>query len=257
MVRRTKDEVAQDLAPKTVISERIDLSDAQLRLYESQRLLMQNRIREEIDRVGLKRSQIVVLDAMLKLRQICCDPGLLPREAGKGIASAKRARLLEMLGELVDEGRRVIVFSQFTTMLDRIAADLDAAGVTYEQLRGATKDRAHPVRRFQEGEVPVILVSLKAGGAGVNLTAADTVILYDPWWNPAVEAQAIDRAHRIGQDKPIFVHRLIAIGTIEEKILSLQDRKQGLADVLWSHEAQAGGPGLDDEDIAFLLGRVG
>jgi superfamily II DNA or RNA helicase len=257
MLRRTKDEVAQDLPPKTVISERIDLSDAQLRLYESQRLLMQTRIREEIDRVGLKRSQIVVLDAMLKLRQICCDPALLPRDAGKGIASAKRARLLEMLGELVDEGRRVIVFSQFTTMLDRIAADLDAAGVTYEQLRGATKDRAHPVRRFQEGEVPVILVSLKAGGAGVNLTAADTVILYDPWWNPAVEAQAIDRAHRIGQDKPIFVHRLIAIGTIEEKILSLQDRKQGLADVLWSQEAQAGGPGLDDEDIAFLLGRVG
>jgi superfamily II DNA or RNA helicase len=254
MLRRTKDEVAADLPAKTLIPERIELSDAQLRLYESQRLLMNARVREEIDRVGLMRSQIVVLDAMLKLRQICCDPTLLPRGVGEGVASAKRARLLEMLPELLGEGRRVIVFSQFTAMLDRIAADLDAAGLAYEQLRGTTRDRARPVRRFQQGEVPLILVSLKAGGAGINLTAADTVILYDPWWNPAIEAQAIDRAHRIGQNKPVFVHRLIATGTIEEKILALQERKQGLADMLWSEQARAGGVGLDDEDIAFLLG---
>ncbi|SFG20785.1 Superfamily II DNA or RNA helicase, SNF2 family [Novosphingobium sp. CF614] len=254
MLRRTKDQVAADLPPKTLIPERIELSDQQIRLYESQRLLMQKRVREEIDRVGLMRSQIIVLDAMLKLRQICCDPALLPGGLGEGTASAKRARLLEMLGELIEEGRKVIVFSQFTTMLDLIAADLDHADIAYEQLRGTTRDRARPVRRFQQGEVPLILVSLKAGGAGVNLTAADTVILYDPWWNPAVEAQAIDRAHRIGQDKPVFVHRLIATGTIEEKILALQERKQNLADMLWDDHVQAGGPSLSDEDIAFLLG---
>lgn len=254
LLRRTKDQVAADLPPKTVIPERIELAEAQVRLYESQRLLMQKRVREEIERVGLMRSQIVVLDAMLKLRQICCDPALLPAGLGEGAASAKRTRLLEMLEELIDEGRRVIVFSQFTAMLDLIAADLDRAGTPYEQLRGTTRDRAKPVKRFQEGKVPLILVSLKAGGAGVNLTAADTVILYDPWWNPAVEAQAIDRAHRIGQDKPVFVHRLIATGTIEEKILALQARKQDLADLLWDEQARGGGPGLSDEDIAFLLG---
>ncbi|EJL33737.1 DEAD/DEAH box helicase [Novosphingobium sp. AP12] len=254
MLRRTKDEVASELPPKTIISERIEFSEAQLRLYESQRLLMQARVREEIDRVGLMRSQIIVLDAMLKLRQICCDPALLPRELGIDVPSAKRARLLEMLDELVEEGRRVIVFSQFTTMLDLIAKDLDRMAIRYEQLRGTTRNRARPVERFQSGAVPLILVSLKAGGAGINLTAADTVILYDPWWNPAVEAQAIDRAHRIGQAKPVFVHRLIATGTIEEKILALQGRKQDLANVLWDDTAQTGSTALTDEDIAFLLG---
>jgi SNF2 family DNA or RNA helicase len=226
MLRRTKDEVASELPPKTLIPERIDLLDAQQRLYESQRLLMQERVRQEIDRVGLMRSQIIVLDAMLKLRQICCDPSLLPDGRGEGVASAKRARVLEMVPELVREGR-VIIFSQFTAMLDRLSADLAGEGIDHEHLRGSTRDRAKPVRRFQKHEVAVILVSLKAGGAGVNLTAADTVILYDPWWNPAVEAQAIDRAHRIGQTKPVFVHRMIATGTIEDKILALQERKRG------------------------------
>ncbi|WP_022675817.1 DEAD/DEAH box helicase [Novosphingobium sp. B-7] len=259
LLRRTKDEVASELPRKTLISERIALTDGQLRLYESQRLLMQTRVREEIARVGLMRAQIIVLDAMLKLRQICCDPGLLPGGAGEGVASAKRERLLEMVTELAGEGRRVIVFSQFTAMLDRISADLSVAGLLHAQLRGTTRDRAAPVRQFQSGEVPVILVSLKAGGAGVNLTAADTVILYDPWWNPAVEAQAIDRAHRIGQTKPVFVHRLIAMNTIEDKILALQARKQDLADLLWREGGDAGASGraLDDADIAFLLGGPG
>ncbi|TCM23811.1 DEAD/DEAH box helicase [Novosphingobium sp. ST904] len=254
MLRRTKDAVAADLPPKTIIPERIDLAPPQLRLYESQRLLMHKRVRDEIDRVGLMRSQIIVLDAMLKLRQICCDPVLLPNDLGAEVASAKRERLREMVPELIAESRRIIIFSQFTTMLDLIAGDLERIGIPFEQLRGATRDRGRPVRRFQEGGVPIILVSLKAGGAGVNLTAADTVILYDPWWNPAVEAQAIDRAHRIGQSKPVFVHRLIATGTIEEKILALQERKRGLADMLWDEEAKAGSTSLTDADIDFLLG---
>lgn len=254
LLRRTKDQVVTELPPKTLIPELIELTDAQTRLYESQRLLMQTRVRDEITRVGLMRAQIIILDAMLKLRQICCDPGLLPGDVGAGIASAKRARLLEMVPELISEGRRVIIFSQFTAMLDRISGDLSAAGFDHEQLRGSTRDRARPVRRFQNGEVALILVSLKAGGAGINLTAADTVILYDPWWNPAVEAQAIDRAHRIGQTKPVFVHRLIATGTIEDKILALQERKRELAKLLWSESGESSGSALNDEDIAFLLG---
>ena len=252
MLRRTKDEVAQDLPAKTDIPEWIDLGKAQLASYESLRLLMQKRVRDEIARVGLLRSQIVFLDALLKLRQLCCDPRLVPQYEGKA-ESAKLARLLEMLPELLREGRRIILFSQFTSMLDLIKPELDALAVGYVEIRGETRDRETPVRQFQAGEVPLILVSLKAGGTGLNLTAADTVILYDPWWNPAVEAQAIDRAHRIGQGKPVFVHRLIARGTIEEKILSLQDKKRALAAMLWEGESATPAK-LSEDDVAFLLG---
>lgn len=252
MLRRTKDEVARDLPAKTDIPEWIDLGKAQLASYESLRLLMQKRVRDEIARVGLLRSQIVFLDALLKLRQLCCDPRLVPQYEGKA-ESAKLARLLEMLPELLREGRRIILFSQFTSMLDLIKPELDSLAICYVEIRGETRDRETPVRQFQAGEVPVILVSLKAGGTGLNLTAADTVILYDPWWNPAVEAQAIDRAHRIGQAKPVFVHRLIARGTIEEKILSLQDKKRALAAMLWEGESATPAK-LSEDDVAFLLG---
>jgi SNF2 family DNA or RNA helicase len=220
------------------------------------RLLMQKRVRDEIKRVGLLRSHIVFLDALLKLRQICCDPALLAVQTGKVAGSAKRTRLLEMLPELLAEGRKIILFSQFTSMLDLIKPELDALKIDYVEIRGETKDRQTPVIRFQAGEVPVILVSLKAGGTGLNLTAADTVILYDPWWNPAVEAQAIDRAHRIGQTKPVFVHRLIARDTIEEKILSLQDKKRSLAATLWGDGGDEGAAPakLTESDVQFLLG---
>ena len=253
LLRRTKDEVARDLPEKTDIPELIELEKAQLAHYESLRLLMQKRVRDKIARVGLLRSQIVFLDALLKLRQVCCDPRLVPQFAGKGSGSAKLARLLEMLPELLREGRRIILFSQFTSMLDLIKSELDARAITYAEIRGETRDRDTPVRRFQAGEVPLILVSLKAGGTGLNLAAADTVILYDPWWNPAVEAQAIDRAHRIGQTKPVFVHRLIAKGTIEEKILTLQDKKRALAAMLWEGDS-ATPVKLTEEDVVFLLG---
>jgi superfamily II DNA or RNA helicase len=254
MLRRTKDQVASDLPAKSEIPEWIDLSDAQTALYESMRLLMQKRVRDEIARVGLMRSHIIFLDALLKLRQICCDPRLLAGQDAKAETSAKLSRLLEMLPELLAEGRKVILFSQFTSMLDLIKPELSERGITFSEIRGLTKDRQAPVKAFQSGEVPVILVSLKAGGTGLNLTAADTVILYDPWWNPAVEAQAIDRAHRIGQTKPVFVHRLIARGTIEEKILLLQDKKRSLAAILWGEEPhKAGSAKLTEEDVQFLL----
>lgn len=253
MLRRTKDEVARELPEKTEIPEWIDLEKNQLASYEGLRLLMQKRVRDEIARVGLMRSQIVFLDALLKLRQLCCDPRLVPQFNAKTAGSAKLARLLEMLPELLREGRRIILFSQFTAMLDLIKPELDAMPVGYVEIRGETRDRETPVRQFQAGDVPLILVSLKAGGTGLNLTAADTVILYDPWWNPAVEAQAIDRAHRIGQSKPVFVHRLIAKGTIEEKILSLQDKKRALAAMLWEGDSATPAK-LTEDDVAFLLG---
>ena len=254
MLRRTKEQVASDLPAKSEIPEWIDLSAAQQALYESMRLLMQKRVREEIARVGLMRSHIVFLDALLKLRQICCDPRLLAGQDAKAEISAKFSRLMEMLPELLAMGRKVILFSQFTSMLDLIIPELNARNIAFSEIRGSTKDRQAPVRSFQSGAVPLILVSLKAGGTGLNLTAADTVILYDPWWNPAVEAQAIDRAHRIGQTKPVFVHRLIARGTIEEKILSLQDKKRSLAAALWGEEADGAETAkLTEQDVQFLL----
>jgi len=209
-------------------------------------------VREAIAASGFARNQITVLDALLKLRQACCDPRLVKLEAARQVAeSTKLASLIEMLNEMVPEGRRILVFSQFTSMLDLIKPELAAAEIPYVELTGSTLDRATPVQRFQAGEVPVFLISLKAGGRGLNLTAADTVIHYDPWWNPAAEAQATDRAHRIGQDKPVFVYKLIAAGTVEEKILELQRRKSGLADAAVNGGNLAGA--LVEDDVNYLF----
>ncbi len=230
MLRRRKDEVARELPPKTIIVRSVDIEGAQRDLYETVRAAMQEKVRAAITAQGLDRSHIVVLDALLKLRQVCCDPRLVKLEkAAKVKESAKLELLLSMLPELIEEGRRILLFSQFTGMLALIAAALDKAGITYVLLTGETTDRATPVRRFQQGEAPLFLISLKAGGVGLNLTAADTVIHYDPWWNPAAENQATDRAHRLGQDKPVFVYKLIAAGSIEEKIVALQEKKAALA----------------------------
>jgi SNF2 family DNA or RNA helicase len=176
---------------------------------------------------------MVVLDALLRLRQVCCDPRLLRlegiEEEAANAGSAKLERLLEMLDNLVAARRRVLVFSQFTSMLELIQAALVERGIEHLLLTGQTRDRADVVSRFQDGDAPVFLISLKAGGVGLNLTAADTVIHYDPWWNPAAEDQATDRAYRIGQDKPVFVYKLICSGTVEERIRALQGRKAALA----------------------------
>jgi SNF2 family DNA or RNA helicase len=197
-----------------------------------------------------------MLDALLKLRQVCCDPSLVKLPgAPKTAGSAKLALLLEMLPALIEEGRRVLVFSQFTGMLAIIAAALDEAGLAYVTLTGDTADRKTPVQRFQEGEAPVFLISLKAGGVGLNLTAADTVIHYDPWWNPAAENQATDRAHRIGQEKPVFVYKLVAAGSIEEKILEMQGRKAALAAGILSEDARAVEK-FSAEDIEALFAPI-
>ena len=230
ILRRKKEDVAQELPPKTIIVRSVELEGSQRDLYETVRAAMDAKVREEIAIKGFNRSQIVILDALLKLRQVCCDPRLVKANAATKVKErAKLDLLMAMLPELVDEGRRILVFSQFTSMLALIEHELDRAGIKYVILTGNTDDRETPIRRFQEEEVPVFLISLKAGGVGLNLTAADTVIHYDPWWNPAVENQATDRAHRLGQEKPVFVYKLIVGGSIEEKILALQERKAELA----------------------------
>ena len=240
ILRRRKEEVAPELPPKTIILRKVELSGGQRDLYEAVRAAMDVMVREEIASKGFGRSQIVILDALLKLRQVCCDPRLVKALAAQRVKErAKLDLLMTMLPELVDEGRRVLVFSQFTTMLALIENELKRAGLAYVVLTGDTSDRELPVRRFQSGEVPVFLISLKAGGVGLNLTAADTVIHYDPWWNPAVENQATDRAHRLGQDKPVFVYKLIVAGSIEEKILALQERKAELAEGILSADSSA------------------
>jgi superfamily II DNA or RNA helicase len=230
ILRRKKEDVARELPPKTIIIRSVELEGTQRDLYETVRAAMDAKVRDEIASKGFARSQIVILDALLKLRQVCCDPRLVKANAARKVNErAKLDLLMAMLPELVDEGRRVLVFSQFTSMLALIEHELDKADIGYVTLTGDTVDREVPIRRFQEEDVPIFLISLKAGGVGLNLTAADTVIHYDPWWNPAVENQATDRAHRLGQDKPVFVYKLIVSGSIEEKILALQERKAELA----------------------------
>jgi len=253
MLRRTKDAVAKDLPPKTEIVHRIEIEGAQADLYETIRAVMDQRVREAIATQGMDRSHIVVLDALLKLRQVCCHPALLKADAAQWVKeSAKLAFLMdEMLPELLAEGRRVLIFSQFTAMLSLIEKALRERKTAFVKLTGETKDRETPVRQFQAGEVPVFLISLKAGGAGLNLTVADTVIHYDPWWNPAVEAQASDRAHRIGQTKPVFVHKLICEGTIEEKILELQQTKAAMLEGLLGGKMEK--LSLTQEDVRRLL----
>lgn len=239
ILRRKKEDVAQELPPKTIIVRSVELEGAQRDLYETVRAAMDAKVRDEIARMGFARSQIVILDALLKLRQVCCDPRLVKASAARKVPErAKLDLLMAMLPELVDEGRRVLVFSQFTSMLSLIEHELDKANIAYVTLTGDTNDRETPIRRFQEGQVPVFLISLKAGGVGLNLTTADTVIHYDPWWNPAVENQATDRAHRLGQNKPVFVYKLIVSGSIEEKILALQERKAELAAGILSEDHQ-------------------
>jgi SNF2 family DNA or RNA helicase len=217
---------------------------------------MQEKVRAAISEQGFARSHIVVLDALLKLRQVCCDPSLVKLKQAKRVEeSAKLDLLLAMLPELIEEGRRVLVFSQFTGMLAIIADALDKADLPYAMLTGDTADRVAPVRRFQEGIVPLFLISLKAGGVGLNLTAADTVIHYDPWWNPAAENQATDRAHRLGQDKPVFVYKLIAAGSIEEKIVAMQEKKAALAASILSDDA-AGVEKFSAEDLDALFAPI-
>ncbi|MDP3086100.1 MAG: DEAD/DEAH box helicase, partial [Rubrivivax sp.] len=255
ILRRRKQDVAAELPPKTEVIRHVQLLGHQRGLYESVRVAADEQVRRVLDRKGFAGAQIAILDAMLKLRQVCCDPRLVKgTRTPASMERAKMALLCDMLPGLVDEGRRVLVFSQFTEMLALVEAELTALALPFLTLTGETpvRERGAIVRRFQALHEPVLLLSLKAGGVGLNLTAADTVIHLDPWWNPAVERQATDRAHRIGQTQPVFVYKLVVQGSIEERMLALQARKAALAEGVLGHDA-AGATKFGIDDLRALL----
>ena len=254
MLRRTKALVAHELPPKVETVMRVELSGKQADLYETIRLGMEKTVREALDAKGLAKSQITILDALLKLRQVCCDPHLLKLEAAKKVkTSAKLEQLMEMLPEMLSEGRRILLFSQFTSMLTLIEAELKQRNIRWIKLTGQSQKRDELIDQFTSGQVPLFLISLKAGGTGLNLPQADTVIHYDPWWNPAVEAQATGRAHRIGQANSVWVVKLVAQGTIEERILALQERKAALAENMYSGSVGRKQPLFSESDLQELL----
>ena len=262
LLRRTKEQVLTELPPRTEIVRWVEIEGGQRDIYESLRVAFDKKLRQVLREKGVGQSQIMILDALLKLRQVCCDPRLVKLDSARAIVkkghaeSAKLTLLMEMVEELLDEGRKILLFSQFTSMISLIEDELKQRSIDYTKLTGQTKDRETAINRFQSGAVPLFLISLKAGGTGLNLTAADTVIHYDPWWNPAVEEQATARAHRMGQDKPVFVYKLMTQGTVEEKILALQSRKRGLADQLIKGDA-AGKHLLSAEDLDVLFQPLG
>jgi superfamily II DNA or RNA helicase len=252
VLRRMKSEVARDLPPRTDAIMYVELDETERATYDAIRAATQ---REVVALLQAGGGVMAALEALLRLRQAACHPALLPIAVRGGAApqqSSKLERLLEALSDVVADGHRALVFSQWTSLLDLIEPHLEAAGIGYTRLDGTTVDRAGVVAVFQaDGGPPVMLLSLKAGGTGLNLTAADHVFLVDPWWNPAVEDQAADRAHRIGQDKSVMVYRMVARDTVEERILELQDRKRALADAAL---ADAGGAtAITRDDLLALL----
>lgn len=252
ILRRTKEQVAKDLPPKLEQTLFCELEPAQRKLYDELRDHYRDSLLGRIERDGLAKSKILILEALLRLRQAACHPGLIDKERATD-ASAKLDMLLPQLLEVIDEGHKVLVFSQFTSFLAILRDQLDQEGVNYEYLDGRTRDRQARVEKFQtDPDCKLFLISLKAGGLGLNLTAAEYVFLLDPWWNPAVEAQAIDRAHRIGQTQKVFAYRLIARGTVEEKVLELQNTKRDLADAIISADNSLI-RSLGKEDLELLL----
>jgi superfamily II DNA or RNA helicase len=252
LLRRTKTQVLSDLPEKTEQTLFCELGEDQRKAYDELREHYRLELSGRIGRMGIGRSRIAVLEALLRLRQTACHPGLVdPTRIDE--PAAKLDTLLEQLSEVIDEGHKVLVFSQFTSFLSIERRRLDERAITYEYLDGKTTDRQARVQRFQEDtDCRLFLVSLKAGGQGLNLTAADYIYILDPWWNPAVEAQAVDRAHRIGQTRRVFAYRLIARDTVEEKIVALQDRKRELAEsIVRADESMVSS--LTAEDVEMLL----
>ena len=259
ILRRRKQDVATELPPRTETILRVQLQGKQRELYEAVRTTADKQVRRALERQGFEGSQIAILDALLKLRQVCCDPRLVKgtTKTSHSMERAKLELLADLLPALVDEGRRVLVFSQFTEMLALAAELLDTLALPYLTLTGQTppRQRGAVVRQFQaqgDASAAILLASLKAGGLGLNLTAADTVIHLDPWWNPAVEEQATARAHRIGQDQPVFVYKLVVEGSIEERMLELQARKAALAQGVLGHDAE-GAVKFSEADLHALL----
>jgi hypothetical protein len=252
LLRRTKEEVATELPPKVEQTIYCEMEPRQRTLYNELREHYRKSLLPKIHTDGIAKSKIQVLEALLRLRQAACHPGLIDRKRAQD-PSAKLDVLTEQLRAVLEEGHKALVFSQFTSLLGIVRVALQKDGIEHEYLDGKTHDRQARVERFQNNPgCPLFLISLKAGGVGLNLTAADYVFILDPWWNPAVEAQAVDRTHRIGQSRQVFAYRLITRDTVEEKVLELQQTKRGLADAILGAENSLIRD-LRREDIELLL----
>lgn len=249
VLRRTKSEVLRELPSRTDTVLHVELDEVERNVYDAVRVATRKSVAEKLAQAG-GGGVLAALEALLRLRQAACHAGLVPGQQAE--TSSKVERLVEALEDAVSEGHKALVFSQWTSLLDRIEPHLGPAGIRYTRLDGSTRDRGAVVGDFQREEgPPVLLVSLKAGGTGLNLTAADHVFLMDPWWNPAVEEQAADRAHRFGQQRPVMVYRLVTKDTVEERILALQEKKRRIADVALGEASQAGG--ITREELLALL----
>ncbi|HJL45362.1 MAG TPA: DEAD/DEAH box helicase, partial [Polyangiaceae bacterium LLY-WYZ-15_(1-7)] len=254
ILRRVKNDVATELPPKTRLLKPVDLRGKQRELYEAIRLAAHTKVRNTIRRKGMAGSTVPILDALMKLRQLCCDPRLVRMDAARFVReSAKYEALMELVETQLADGHRILVFSQFTSMLRLIGAGLKEKGIGHLTLTGASKNRQQLCDRFEAGEVDVFLISLKAGGTGLNLVSADTVIHYDPWWNPQAQEQATDRAYRIGQTKPVFVYDLFVAGSVEERMLGLQQKKRKLADAILAGEVPQTASPLTEDDVEVLF----
>ncbi|MDR0965622.1 MAG: DEAD/DEAH box helicase, partial [Myxococcales bacterium] len=254
ILRRVKEEVARDLPPRTDTIVPVELSAGQQVLYKEMLKVARERIDSVVASVGVERASVSILSELLRLRQLCNDPRLLKMPPGTRLPpSAKLGAFSELVHDLIGEGHRALVFSQFTEMLGYLVEWAESEGIDYEYLDGATRNRQERIDRFNSPDgPPLFFISLKAGGTGLNLTYADYVIQYDPWWNPAVEEQAIDRAHRIGQDKPVFSYRLVTQGTVEQQIVAMQTRKQRLAESVIESDEEVGKK-LTSQDLADLF----
>jgi non-specific serine/threonine protein kinase len=251
ILRRTKGQVAPELPPRTERIVYSDMEPAQRKFYNKTRDYYRGMLLGVIETEGMQHARMKVLEGLLRLRQICNHPKLV-NEDFRG-SSSKFNLLLDTLETLQGEGHKALVFSQFVSMLKIVREEMDAAKIPYVYLDGRTRKRQERVDQFQsDPDIPFFLISLKAGGVGLNLTAADYVIHIDPWWNPAVEMQATDRTHRIGQDKPVFVYKLIARNSVEEKILQLQEKKKNLVDQLITTE-RSFFKSISAEDVEVLF----
>ena len=249
VLRRTKEQVIADLPPKQEQTLEVVLEPKHNRVYQTH---LQRERRKVLGLLhDLDRNRFEILKSLTMLRQLALAPELVDPDYA-GLPASKLDVLLETLQEVLAEGHRVLVFSQFTRFLQLLRDRLNSAGISHSYLDGRTRKRAERIAAFTSGDVPVFLISLKAGGVGLNLTAADYVFILDPWWNPAVEAQAVDRTHRIGQDKSVMVYRLVSSGTIEEKVMELKARKQALFDQVVDDDGALAGP-MSVEDIRGLF----
>jgi SNF2 family DNA or RNA helicase len=253
IMRRMKSDVLHDLPPVSELVYHCPLSDVQLDLYRSYAASARDELVKLVERDGFDKVQIHVLATLTRLKQICCHPAIFAKEVAEDGDSAKYEMMNDLLTTLIEGGHKTVIFSQYTKMLHIMKNDFEQKGIRFVYLDGTSKNRLEIVKKFNEDpSISVFLVSLKAGGTGLNLVGADTVIHYDMWWNPAVENQATDRVHRMGQDKNVSVYKLVSLGTIEEKIVEMQKKKQGLVKKVVSCDEEALAK-LTWEDVLQLL----